>query len=247
MTIYQKKGLMMNKAILMSAILTMGMATAAVAAPVEMSDEAKRDTVIWSSFVTGAVAAGPLGAMVGVIAGSWLGEKVEAAGQVEDMEDELARTKGQAAALSRQLAAAEVSARSHQRHEYKQIALEQLQLELLFKTGVSELTVAAQLKMSLLASLLIEHPELMIRLDGYADPRGDANYNHTLSENRVQAVRTFLVAKGVDSERLSAYSHGASRSSATKGDYDSYALERVVKLQLSNQSSQDSYAQTSMP
>jgi outer membrane protein OmpA-like peptidoglycan-associated protein len=238
---------MMKKAILMSAILTMGTATSAVAAPVEMSDEAKRDTVIWGSLVTGAVAGGPLGAMVGVIAGSWLGEKIEAAGQVEDVEDELARARAQANELSQQLAEAEMSAQSYQQHVYKQIALEQLQLELLFKTGVSELTVADQLKMSLLASLLVEHPELKIRLDGHADPRGDESYNQSLTDNRVQSVQDFLIAKGVAAERFTAYSHGASLSSAIAGDYDSYALERVVKVQLSSQIAQDSVAQASMP
>jgi len=237
---------MMKKTMLMCAILTMGTATAAVATPVEMSDEAKRDTVIWGSLVTGAVAAGPLGAMVGVIAGSWLGEKVEAAGQVEQTEDKLARARTEADELLQKLAESEAAT-----NDYQQFALQQLQLELLFKTGVSELTIAAQLKMSLLASLLIEHPELIIRLDGHADPRGEKSYNQNLSEKRVQAVQGFLIAKGVAGDRFSSHSHGASQSSATVGDYDDYALERVVKVQLSspakNQSQQDSYAQTSTP
>jgi len=238
---------MMKKAILMSAILTMGTATAAVAAPVEISDEAKRDTVIWGSFVTGAVAGGPLGAIAGVIAGSWLGEKIETAGQVEDAAEKLAQAKAQADELSQQLAEAEISAQNHQQHEYHQMALEQLQLELLYKTGASELTLAAQLKMSLLASLLIEHPELIIRLDGHADPRGVDSYNQSLTDSRVQSVQDFLIAKGVAAERFSTHSYGASQSSAAPGDYDSYALERVVKVQLSNPASQEGFAQASMP
>jgi len=237
---------MMKKSTLMCALLTLGTATTAVAAPVEISDETKRNSVIWGSIATGAVAAGPLGAMAGVIAGSWLGEKVESAGQVEDAEQELARAKAQAEELTQKLAEAEIADQNRRQHDYQQIALEQLQLELLFKTGASELTLAAQLRMSLLASLLNEYPELMIRLDGHADPRGDANYNRTLSGNRVQTVQNFLIAKGVAAERFSAHSHGASQTSAIQGDYDSYALERVVKVQLSNQASQESFAQAAM-
>lgn len=233
---------MMKKVMLMCAVLTLGTASVAEARSIEMSDEAKRDTVIWGSFVTGAVAAGPLGAMVGVIAGSWLGEKVEIAGQVEDAKAELTRTKAQADELSRKLAAEMAG-----QYESQQTALEQLQLELLYKTGASELTVAAQLKMSLLASLLIEHPELMVRLDGHADPRGDANYNQGLTDSRIKSVQDFLVAKGVAAERFSAHSHGASQSSAAQGDYDSYALERVVKVQLSSEVVQESFAQNTMP
>jgi outer membrane protein OmpA-like peptidoglycan-associated protein len=238
---------MMKKSILMCAVLTLGTATATVAAPVELSDETKRNSVIWGSIVTGAVAAGPLGAMAGVIAGSWLGEKVESAGQVEETEQELASAKAQASELSQKLAEAVLADQNRRQHDYQQIALEQLQLELLFKTGASELTLAAQLRMSLLASLLNEQPELMVRLDGHADPRGDANYNQSLTDKRVQTVQDFLIVKGVAAERFNAHSFGASQSSATEGDYDSYALERVVKVQLSNQSSQEDFAQAAMP
>jgi len=237
---------MMKKTVLICAVLTLGTATAASATPFKISDEAKRDSVVLGTVAAGAVAGGPLGALVGAFAGSWLGEKVEAAGQVEEVEDELTRARAEAEELSQQLAESEAAA-----NDYQQFALQQLQLELLFKTGVSELTIAAQLKMSLLASLLIEHPELIIRLDGHADPRGDTSYNQNLSEKRVQAVQDFLIAKGVAGARFSSHSHGASQSSATVGDYDDYALERVVKVQLSspaqNQSQQDSFARAAMP
>ena len=230
----------MKKTILMCAILSLGTitATTASAASFEMSDESKRNGVVWGSIVTGAVAGGPLGALVGTIAGSWLGEKVEDAGQVDEIEQELAQANARADELSQQLAVSEAATR-----DYQDFALQQLQLELLFKTGASELTLPAQLKMSLLASLLNEHPELMIRLDGHADPRGDANYNQMLTDKRVQSVQGFLIAKGVAPERFSVLSHGASQSTAKKGDYDSYALERVVKVQLSTQPAQESFAQ----
>lgn len=229
----------MKKTILMCTILGLGAITAntASAATFEISDETKGNSVVWGSIATGAAVGGPLGALVGTIAGSWMGEKVKEAGQAEGTEEALAQANARVDELSQKLASSKAETNS-----YQQFALQELQLELLFKTGASELTLPAQLKMSLLASLLIEHPELMIRLDGHADPRGDETYNQTLSDDRVQAVQSFLIAKGIPAERFSVHSHGASQSTATKGDYDSYALERVVKVQLSKQQTQDTYA-----
>lgn len=234
----------MKKSILICSILTAGITASTSASAWEISDETKQSGVVLGTVATGALAGGPLGALLGAFAGSWLGEQVATADQVESVESELADARAEADLLSRKLAASEEAS-----NDYQQFALQQLQLELLFKTGASELTLPAQLKMSLLASLLLEQPKLMVRLDGYADPRGDANYNQTLSAKRVQVVQEFLITKGVAPERFTIHSHGASQSQATLGDYDDYALERVVKVELSNpaQNQQQDLVQTVMP
>jgi len=228
----------MKKMILMCAILSFGTATTVAADPIELSDEAKRNSVIWGSIATGAAAGGPLGAMAGVIAGVWLGEKVEEAGRVDAVKEQLADANNHATKLSQQLAQAEIPVQP-----YEQVALERLYLELLFKTGDSQLTASGQERIANLASLLLKHPEVHIRLDGHTDPRGNADYNQTLSENRVQTIVELLVANGIANDRIVTNSHGADQSSAVTGDYDGYALERVVKIQLSKGGVQDSYAQ----
>lgn len=38
---------------------------------------------------------------------------------------------------------------------------------------------------------------------------------------------------GVDDQRIQSFSHGASESVSPSGDYDAYALERAVKINLS--------------
>ena len=84
-----------------------------------------------------------------------------------------------------------------------------------------------------LAEFLASNPQIAVRLDGYADPRGGEAYNRQLSLGRLNYVARMLAAHGVDPQRIERFNHGSSRSVANEGDYDAYALERAVKINLS--------------
>ena len=47
-----------------------------------------------------------------------------------------------------------------------------------------------------------------------------------------ELLETFALGRWADS-LIESFSHGSSKSSAAAGDYDAYALERVVKINLS--------------
>ena len=47
-----------------------------------------------------------------------------------------------------------------------------------------------------------------VDITGYADRLGSEKYNLKLSERRANAVRDYLVAKGIDGNRLKAYGKG---------------------------------------
>ncbi len=231
----------MKKAILLSSILCLGAAPVAMADDAGISTNTKQASVVIGSFVTGFIAGGPLGGMAGLVAGDWLGKQVIEADQTDAMEEQLAEANNQLIQLTEKLARAEITSQ-----QFAQIALDQLQLELLFKTGDSALTLSGQKRMAYLADFLVKNPALNIRLDGYADPRGDADYNLTLSGERVRSVAQLLAANGVDQSRIDIYSHGASQSKAINGDYDSYAMERVVKIQLTKGDEMETYAQVTI-
>jgi len=81
-----------------------------------------------------------------------------------------------------------------------------------------------------MAATLAGMPGVRIQLDGFADERGDAAYNHKLSEKRVEFVRNLFVASGVHPTRISTSAHGEAVAQAP--DADSYALERRVSVRL---------------
>ena len=60
-----------------------------------------------------------------------------------------------------------------------------------------------------LVSYLRNTPDAKVKLDGYADKQtGNAEINQELSEQRVIAVRQYLVSRGIDQSRISTAAHG---------------------------------------
>ena len=51
-------------------------------------------------------------------------------------------------------------------------------------------------------------PTLIVRLGGFTDPTGARDYNYGLAQRRVEAVRRFLVDKGVELSRVQAIGMG---------------------------------------
>jgi len=58
------------------------------------------------------------------------------------------------------------------------------------------------------AQILLSHPKVNVEIQGYTDNTGSAKYNKQLSQKRANAVRDFLIAKGVAASRLTAVGYG---------------------------------------
>ncbi len=73
----------------------------------------------------------------------------------------------------------------------------------------SELDDGAQTTLLGLVKELQANPGLTVELVGYTDMKGAREYNYMLSQRRVDAVRRFLVEKGVQVARIQAVGLGA--------------------------------------
>ena len=219
-----------------SSLALSGLLALATIHPAHADDmlEAKKGAAFVGATTIGVVLGGPLGLLGGGLVTAWLHETMDEAAEAEAAQAELAVTRSELSASETALAQAEQElavARESNEH-YAQLVLDQLQLEMLFKTGEAQLTNTGQMRLAALAEFLVANPDVAIRLDGYADPRGGETYNQQLSLGRVNHVAHVLEQSGVDPARIASFSHGASQSTAASGDLDGYALERAVKIEL---------------
>jgi outer membrane protein OmpA-like peptidoglycan-associated protein len=202
--------------------------------------------------VIGAFAAGPVGALVGAGLGTWLGNRVHRAGEAAKAESLAASLQADKSSLEGREAALQIeSVRLAETNRSLTVQVEQLssavkaaqlakndpaealdglQGDVLFRTGSAEVNPDVVRQIQGLAQAMAKSPELKVRVDGYADPRGGVTANMKLSEARANAVRDLLLASGVSDESLEVNAYGKSLSVAD--DADGYALERRVRLTL---------------
>lgn len=81
-------------------------------------------------------------------------------------------------------------------------------LEVYFSPDSIQLSDAAQTALVAVVKEMEAHPTLTVELGGYTDPHGALDYNYALSQRRVDAVRRFLVDKGIQLARIQAASLG---------------------------------------
>ena len=104
-------------------------------------------------------------------------------------------------------------------------------LEVYFSPDSSELSDAAQTALVSVAKEMEEHPTLTVELGGYTDPRGATDYNYGLSQRRVDAVRKFLLDKGIQLARI----QSASLGPITNSDIPDAKKRRVTVKMLVDQ------------
>jgi outer membrane protein OmpA-like peptidoglycan-associated protein len=81
------------------------------------------------------------------------------------------------------------------------------------------------------AKVILEHPELeKVWIEGHTDERGSNQYNDELSQRRAEAVREYLIKKGVAPQRLEARGMGRSLPVAPNTTEKGRAANRRVEF-----------------
>jgi outer membrane protein OmpA-like peptidoglycan-associated protein len=99
-----------------------------------------------------------------------------------------------------------------------------------FAPGRAELTAAAAAKLDEAAAFISAAPGRRARIEGHTDSRGSVNLNQALSQQRAEAVRDALVARGVEPSRLVAVGRGSDRPVATNDTAAGRASNRRVEI-----------------
>lgn len=201
-----------------------------------------------SGAVIGAAVGGPVGLIAGAAIGAAFGDKYR---QTREDKQAIQALRAQTtdidelnAALTRSLHEVESLSAENQQLVSKQNLITQLRMEVLFHTGEAEIDDLATQRLHDLATLVKTTPGVTVRLDGYADPRGDEDYNLKLSSDRADSVKEVLIQAGVSLERIEIYPQGEDSRVTDEADLDALALTRRVSVKLRGGAVESSVAQS---
>jgi outer membrane protein OmpA-like peptidoglycan-associated protein len=217
---------------LIALILTVAIATSSTALAESASRE--ENVGVGSGLVIGALAGGPIGAIIGAAIGAKVGDSMHnKSGTIDTLSESLEESRGELAALE-----TDINTLSAELARFEEIDRPQLiglmqagiAMDLLFRTDEHVLADTTGGRLAEIAGAVAQMKDIRVQLDGFADERGDSEYNLELSAKRVEFVRDQLVAAGIDPSRIRVTAHG--EAPAQDDSADSYALERRVALKI---------------
>ncbi|ATA89036.1 cell envelope biogenesis protein OmpA [Capnocytophaga stomatis] len=103
---------------------------------------------------------------------------------------------------------------------------------ILFDTGKATIKPQSAAVLEQIVSVLNQYPNSRFTIEGHTDSTGNKAKNLTLSQERADSVRLYLVQRGVSDTRLSAKGYGVEKPIASNKNAKGRALNRRVEINL---------------
>ena len=107
--------------------------------------------------------------------------------------------------------------------------------DVLFDTGKYNLRSEAREKLARLSGVVAAHPGLMLEVEGHTDSTGSDELNQKLSEDRANAVRSYLIAQGLSPTGVTAIGFGKSTPVADNSTAAGRQQNRRVEIVVSGE------------
>jgi OOP family OmpA-OmpF porin len=101
-----------------------------------------------------------------------------------------------------------------------------------FETGEARLKISSFAVLDEVVSIMKEYPDYILQIGGHTDDVGEDAANMTLSQARVDAVKNFLVTKGVPVDRINAVGYGETKPIESNKTAEGRLQNRRVELDL---------------
>jgi len=99
-----------------------------------------------------------------------------------------------------------------------------------FKTNSAEFTPQTYPVLDAIVVIMKKYPNAKFRIEGHTDSVGSAEYNLKLSQRRADAVKNYLISKGISPDRLEAIGYGETRPIASNKTAAGRAKNRRVEI-----------------
>ncbi|HEY0701243.1 MAG TPA: OmpA family protein [Candidatus Acidoferrales bacterium] len=107
--------------------------------------------------------------------------------------------------------------------------------DVLFAFGKFELQAPAREALAKFSGIVLAHPGLHLAVEGYTDSVGSDAFNQTLSEQRANTVRAYLVTQGLDPNSITATGFGKSNPVASNDTPAGRQQNRRVEIIISGE------------
>ncbi|KQV84928.1 flagellar motor protein MotB [Massilia sp. Root351] len=106
--------------------------------------------------------------------------------------------------------------------------------DVLFNTDQAVLTEGGQRTLRKLADVLTQNPDRSVMVEGFTDSTGSSAHNLELSQRRAEAVRSALMAMGIEGTRVATRGYGEAYPVAGNDSAGNRQLNRRVEIVLSD-------------
>ncbi|EIT71687.1 MULTISPECIES: OmpA family protein [Hydrocarboniphaga] len=113
-----------------------------------------------------------------------------------------------------------------------------------FEFDKSRLTANAKTLLDMVADALLARQDIQIEIAGHTDSKGADAYNQKLSESRADAVKLYLIERGIDGSRMSTVGYGETRPIVDNATDEGRELNRRVELRVTGSNPADGPAPT---
>jgi len=103
---------------------------------------------------------------------------------------------------------------------------------LIFQVARSKIEPESFPELDIVVNMLKENPKMVIQLEGHTDYLGDPAKNLKLSQQRVDAVKTYLVSKSVKKNRVKTKAFGGTSPISRDNTPEAHRINRRVELRI---------------
>lgn len=108
-----------------------------------------------------------------------------------------------------------------------------IQLEnVLFHRGTARMIEGSQRELDLVVEVMQDNPQIKILIKGHTDNTGDPVKNLQLSEERVRAVKEYILSQGINAYRVTGKGYGGNQPIASNETEETRKLNRRVEFEV---------------
>jgi outer membrane protein OmpA-like peptidoglycan-associated protein len=103
---------------------------------------------------------------------------------------------------------------------------------LIFNVGTAKINPESYTELDDVVKMLKDNPRMVIQLEGHTDFQGNPKLNMELSQQRVDAVKTYLSSKGANKNRIKTKAFGGTNPISREDTEAAHKLNRRVELRI---------------